>query len=940
MMREDDLLLHLENTVTKIVADSEAERPGVAASLMAGSNRLSVVSAGDEMDDGSLRYNDVTLLTSGTLRAQAQATLNENGPGPNTAETASMTWVGVGSNKSPFEPIVKLPSATETIPGTVKVVNEGSHGYPCPGFGGQNFYMIHRGGDKYYQLRNGADDLEQDVFLSEVTVNPWSVKPTATRFRPAKLPATAKPIQVRHGTEECLWLETTDGPFILLTGGSPDYNTWRCLKVTNSDMNYGYYCYPHLYNGKLYMIYSLLNQSTCEAGLWEATVPATGGTITFTRKSMTGTNINGTAQTGTLYKLFDAIKGTYPNPKCMMSNADTYHFSWAPTIQRDQLVQLRKGNMVRVCHVNSMQADHPTGFIRAHMPVSYQLDLLTGIVTPDDPEMFPIVVSKDGFSSSIPRYFMNGSGGLTTPCAVTANGVIFTHDTYESYSRPILRAIQPTTGDAYEQLRGSNHYWTRLAGGNSTGMYASPIESRPKAPKPLPNNRMVVEVSGVGQVLFEYDPTGSYGPSLKGYGPTNDRKVIPSNVSNEIAKMCWYFDGGDITFNGGWLSRDLLTAYTTYENDVFGSQISMTQAYYDTLLQAALDKYSAETPTSAEPLVEAALSILVHRVPGVPMLGMLQTIRTTSAATGRKASKAYVFKISTSKVTGNIDTVVLGELLTTRNVSSAAKGYGSGARGSYIGGHIYKLKDGGHVVAIGGLHESWVSSSASPSQIYVLDPTGAIIATKSYNTNTTTAVYTYGTKELGYGLMYTEPSAEGMYLDSYGFTSADVAKAVNGQLPTTRYVVVLSRTDAGDNVAVSQLAVTEVRTKVLALVPPTRKVQGQDLTQDRTITKDMIANTNRIPNQRDSTYPVQQQHRNSLGGYVLKTHTHVAGDFVTDGATVNSYGVSRLGELTSADETAFRVGAVKDLTDSLAALATRPTQLNKLDLSIAVDYEV
>lgn len=936
---KDDYILHLERTVTHIVADSDANRLGVRASLDAGGNRLSVESSGGEVDDKKLLYNDEEVLTTATLRAQTQATLNELGTGPSTLETDTVGWAGTGSAKSPFEPIVKIPPASETEYGIVKVVNEGSHGYPCPGFGGQNFYVGHRGGNNYYQLRNGADDLETDVFFTEVTLNPWKVTPTANRFRPARLPVTAKPIAVRHGTEDCLWLDTTDGTFILLTGGSKDPDTWRCLKVTNSDMALGYYGYPHLYNGKIYVVYSLLNQDTCEAGLWEATVTA-ANTLTFTRRPMTGTNINGTEQTGTVYKLFDAIKGTYPSTKCMMTNKDTFHFGTIPTLQRDQLVQFRKGNKVRVAHINNMQADSATTYIRATMPVSYELDLLTGIVTPDDPDMFPVVVSKDGFSHSIPRTFMNGAGGLYTLCAVPCNGYVFTFDTYESLGRPVLRALTPIDMDAYESLRGINHYWTRVAGSNSYGMYASPIESRPKAPKPLSGNRMMVEVSNIGSVLFEYDPAGSYGPNAKGYGPSNNRVVVPTATAVELGKVCWVFDGGDITHNGGWLSRDNLTAYTTYENDVFGSPISMTQAYYDTLLQAALDKYSNEKPTDAQPLFDAAISVVIHRVPGVPMLGMLQTTKITVLATGRKTSKCYVFKITSTKVTGNIDSIVLGELLTERVVNTTMKTYSATARNYYIGGHLYKLRDGGWVVAIGGVHEGYVGSSNSPSMIYVFDAAGVMLASQARGTNTPTAIVPFGTKELGYGIMYTAPSAEGMYLDSFGHTTADVVKCMNNQATPVRNIIVMSRTDAGDNVVVSQLAVTDVRDKVVSLIPPTRRVQGMDLSQDRTITKSMIAGSTLIPNQRDLAYPVQQQHRNSLVSKALKTHTHVAGDFVTDAATVGTYGVSKLGNLASEDATAFRVDAVKDLTDSVTALQERQTQLVKLDNSIAVDYEV
>lgn len=940
-MTEDDLLLHMERTVATVKADATQTRPGTRVTLEGGGNRLTIESTGPDRNDKKLFNNDVEVVLSTTLKAYAQSVLMDNRAPVADADTATMYWAGAGSLTSPLEAIPKIPVASEANNGVVKVVNEGSHGYPCPGFGGQNFYVGHISGDNYYQLRNGADDLEQDVFITEIKLSPWSVTPTANRFRPKNLPPTAKPIAVRHGNEDCLWLDTTDGSFILLTGGSKDYNAWRCLKITNSDMALGYYGYPHYYNGKIYVIHSVFNSTTSNVSMFEATVTA-GNSLTFTKRTLTGNNANGTAQNSQVFKLFDVVKGVYPSTKCMMSNKDGFYTSWTPSIQRDQLVQFRKNGQVRVAHINSMQADGAQTYIRGIMPITYVIDLVSGVIIPDNPEVYPIVVSEQGYSHVNPRGFLSGAGGLSTLCAVIANGYVFTHDTYESYSRPMLRALTPTGMDAYESLSGDNQFWARVGGSVSIGMYASPIEARPRSPKPLAGNKIMVEVPSVGTVIAEYDPTGSYGPNTKGYGPSNNRKIVPTTLSTALAKTCWIFDGENIVRNGGWLSKENLTTYTTYENDVFGSEISMTQAYYDTLLQRALDTYASETtPSTAEPLVDAVLSLMIHRVPGVPMLGMLQVSRKANIATGRMASRCYVFKISTPRLAGTIDSVTLGELLTRRDISSSMKSYSPSAnRAYYVSAHLYRLKDNAWVVAIGGVHEGYVSSSNSPSFGYVFDAAGVALAYQYRGTNGTTGIIPFGTKELGYGNMYTEPSAEGMYLDSFGFTSADVVKGMNGQATPVRNIVVLSRTDAGDNVAVSQQAVTDVRTKVLSLVPPTRKVQGMDLSQDRTITKAMLANADKIPNQRDSTYPVQQRHRLSLDNYSLKTHTHLPGEFQMAAATAATFGASILGGMASPDASAFRVEGLSTLEDACDALFSRPTLLNKIDMSLTVDFEV
>lgn len=939
-MDEEGIVQNGDNAL-KLIADSAATRPGTRATLRSGANILGVVSTGNVADDTSLIANDEELVTESTLKAYVNGILNDSGRNLYVESSDNMSWAGAGTMSAPLLAIPNIPSASETGLGIVKVVNEGSHGYPAPGFGGTNFYMMHRGDNRYLQFRNGADDLEYDVFLTEVTVDPFTVKPTADRFRPKKLPITAKPVTIRHGNEDCVWIDTTDGPFIMLTGGSKDYDTWRCLKITNTDMNLGYYGYPQLLNGKVYIVYSIMTNNVTEVALFEAPVTA-ANTLTFTRRTLTGTNFSGTAQNGESFKLFDVIRTNVPTAKALMINLDGYYFHYNYSHERDQLVQQREGNKVRVCHVGNMYLGGPTSGQFARQPTSYVLDLVAGTIIPDNPEIYPITISQaGGYSVTNPRTVIGGNVGNYTNCGCYINGVMFGHDTYAALVPPVLRAVVPNGMTAFESLRSINQHWTVLGAARSTGQYASPVQSRPRSPKPMPNNQMIVECATVGSVLFTYDPFGSYGPTVKGYGPTNDRKIIPSSLSAELGKLCWIFDGDNITHNGGWLSGGALSSWTTYESGELGGQITMTQAYYNTLLQQALSKYASDvTPTSPEPLSVAVLSLMIHRRPGVPMLGMLQVARVTSPVTGRRSTRVYVFKITTNRLSGEISGITLGQLLTQRETSTTFIGYSPSYRSFGTSSHLYRLNDGNWIVAIGGQYESYVSDGRIPYTFYVFNAKGEKLTEYSGSTNITTGIPPFGTKELGYGLTYIENTAEGTYLDSFGLTSDEVIKTIAGQRAPVRYVVVLSRTDAGDNVAISQLAASNVKTKIESLVPPTRKIQNMDLTQDRVVTKAMLANANKIPNQRDANYPVQQVHINSLSAMALKSHTHIAGDYVLEQATVTAYGSAKLGSLLSLDTDAFSATEIDSLEDVVDVLQARTVSLNQMDATLTIDYEV
>lgn len=197
----------------------------------------------------------------------------------------------------------------------------------------------------------------------------------------------------------------------------------------------------------------------------------------------------------------------------------------------------------------------------------------------------------------------------------------------------------------------------------------------------------------------------------------------------------------------------------------------------------------------------------------------------------------------------------------------------------------------------------------------------------------------FGTKELGVGWVIRQFSGEGVYLRSYGKTRPEVVGVrLNGQPPSVKSIV-MTRSDAGDNVAISQYAGTKIRDRIQSLVPPTRRVNGMDLTQDRTVTKAQIG-ADRVPNQRDSTYPVQTKHRQSLDSAALAVHTHTANQFQMAAATTASYGASVLGDLASPDASAFRVDGLSGLEHACDALFSRPVELKKIDMSLNVDFEV
>lgn len=937
-MDDEGIAQNGDNGLT-LIADRDAMRPGTKATLKGGGNELAVKSTGNVQDSTTLYINDVEAVTEATLKAYVNGILSNTGFGFTAERTESLAFSGAGTRSAPLEANPTIPPASETAQGIVKVVNEGSHGNPCPGYGGQNFYAWFVGDGVYTVLRNGADDLEHDVFLNKLTESPFKFTPSADRFRPKNLPVTAKPTYVRHGTEDCVWLDTTDGPFILLTNRNPDHNTWRCLKITNADMNHGYYGCPFLVGNKLYAVKSWMVPGGSGVQLWEATVQA-GNTVTFTQRTLVGNNNNGTPQNGLQFNLFDKMVGQ-PGEKAYVINVDGFFGGLSVSHAGDQFDHVQKGKLVRFNHNGWFWAGNAVTSTGSWNSMSYTLDLETGVVTPDSPEIYPLQLTRNGMNIRNPRSPLRCQGGNHTVNGVrTANGKVLAFQSYGRLYTPQLMLLENLGVEYFENAKWNQQYYQMPGAATFLGSYAGPVHSGIRGVFPLAGNRMIGLCMDGFRVRFKYDPSGSYAPNAKGYGPTNDRvQLHDSALHDSLARMTWYFDGDTVKQAGTLLADRRLSNNSTYADDELGTPVSISAANHAALKQQAISKYASQ---HASVIIDSKLTLGIHRAPGMKMLGMLQILRpVTGDNSGRKQFDVYVFEITTRNTVGEITTVGLGNLLYTWVHNNTADRFvPEWERYYYSNSGVFRLDDGGYLVMLAGEGGLWVGNGGSPSIVAVFDANGNYLNQMTTSVNTVTGEAWIGTKELGFGITSISDSGEGLYLNSYGRTTAEVLATIARTRTPEVFIIVLSRSDAGDNVAISQYAANVVRNKVLSMIPPTRKVQNMDLSQDRVITRAMLPAANNVPNQRDSAYPVQQKHQDSLQSMALKTHTHPTGDFVLNVATTAAYGAAKLGTLTSPDTDAFSAIEIDKLEDIVDSLQARTVSLNQLDATLTIDYEV
>lgn len=950
---KDDYVLHLEQDNLTLVADSSATRPGTKATLAGAFNQLTLTSDGNAVNDRSLHANELEVVTTSTIRQYVLGILNNGGIGLKTANTPSLRMVGQGIMNSPLEAQVTLPAASETERGIVKVVNEGSHGYPCPGISDRTMAGVYNMTDKYFLLfRNGADDLEKDVFISYYYTETGKYEPTAERLRLPSLPITAKPLNVIHSGKGAIFLNTTDGLFVLLAVNT-NWKTWRAIKInfaephdliptdTVSGGEFWRGWYAFVIGTTLYINHARLNNSVCTVALWTGTITA-ASSITMTFRPLTGVNANGTAQTGVpYYKVFDSIWGSDASKKCFAYNADGYWAFVDTAHHGDDVDWVIEGTKMRVCHDGFNYASRVGSDMSTRHNISYLIDLASLTVTPDKPYNYPIPFTRTGWPHPAHNQLMAGAGGNHEFSPIRSNGMALWLETDNIFTAEIMGLSTNVSGlSDIENLRsGSNVYDRVHVGAAGGGAYGSPVTMGWGGMHFITDTIALGKTSAGRDVMVEVDPYGSYGPTVDGYGPTNNRTLPGGALARQLRNMISYYDGDSIKLQGSVINDDYLSTFSQLGESGPEIPISMERATYNALVAEAIAKYASTLPG----IVYGKINLPIHRIPGMPYFGSLQVLHRDPNVPTSLVVTSIIFDFSPSQVTGTVRRVTLGQKLYEAYTSANVRPDGLTSFDSIANStpnSICRLDDGGYVYVVTGARQAYVGNASIPQFVVVWNPKTKKVERTAHRLN-----YDYLrdgwllTKDFGWGYSRQSDSGESYALYSYGKSIASVVAGINTGVGTM-YTLVMSRTDAGDNVAISQFAASNIRTKILTLVPPARKVQGMDMTQDRTITKAMLANADRIPNQRDSTYPVQQRHIDSLSGKALKTHTHTANDYILNDATRISYGVARLGALEDGDVHALGVTETAKLITEVNRLWSRPKSVSNLDPSIQIDVEI
>lgn len=945
---KDDYVLHLEQDNLALVADSSATRPGTKATLRGGYNELVVKSDGNVSNDKSLYVNDVEVVTKSTLRQLVSGILNDGGVGLNIANTPTLRLVGQGIYSSPLEAQATLPAASETAHGIVKVVHEGSHGFPCPGISDRTSAGVWNEAEKYMLIfRNGADDLEKDVFLSYYYPEKNSYVPTSERFRPPSLPITAKPLNIVHSGQGTIGINTTDGYFVLLTNNNTDWKSWRAVRLdfptnhhkppigkTGGEMWRGWFTL--VIGNLLYCVYAHLDDSACYCACWAGTITA-ANYVTMYHQAVHGTNANGTYQPGdNVCYVFDKIWGT-AGEKCMAYNADGWWRYVDTGHHGDDIDWVLQGSKLRICHDGFNYASRTGDDMSTRHNISYVIDLHDMSFTFDHPGLHPMPFSRNGWSHPAHNALLGSWGGNAEFSPIRSNGKMMYLETDNLAMPPYMGWVRNTSGMSdFDNLVSGRNVYSRDYLIYAPGNYGGNVRMGFGGLHCIDDNIYLGKNADGSLCAVEVDPYGSYGPTVKGYGPTNNRQDVTWEWAFERKCMVSVYDGDHTKLQGVALYEERLTGNSQIGEKGPELPVTVPQATFNAFKQQVTNAYA-----NGKGVLESRMVLMFHRVTGVPLFGTVQLLQPGDG--GSKDIFAHLFTFTADRIVGTVNTLRLGQLVNSAHTAWNARGM-SPASDCWLDNpthSLYRLDDGAWAFTVGIQYQTVIGNSWSNQFYGVFNPkNGQFVFADCYPTYVYMRWGFLHSKEYGFGRGYQSEAGESYYFDRWGKTSAEVLATYRNNSLAQRLTFVMSRTDAGDNVTVSQLGATKVKDKITSLIPPARRVQGMDLSQDRVITRAMLANSDRIPNQNDMTYPVQQKHRDTLTGKALATHTHVASDFQLNDATRITYGAARLGVLDGADADALNVAEVSKLVTEVGKLWNRPKSVSNLDPSVQIDVEI
>ena len=995
-------------------ADSECTNIGASVSLVAGNNNLVLTSSGSEQDQSSLTVNGEQVITTDTLTAMTMSLLYPEPTGLVTGNTSSLSFTGDGSLANPLE-CQHTPDAADTNKlGYVKLANAGITAGPGNGYVDPNVAFIYDPIEKRgIVLRNGTDEGptgdinyywnadKSDTYnlLNHVYIgwldnsDDWQYTATYDVFQPASMPAGVIVNFVICSMDNLVYVNTTDGLYLLYTNNSIDYDNWIPIKIlldpsigpfsgiSSANNNYNRYGQTicMLYNNNIYiMVMSRMHlglEIECFVAPWNGVNNSVvfqvapfkyqplGEYQYYNSNKIRITNDAATSRSKTtgeyLYPVKSALVDFTGDVKYyqMPYSPQQYNIAIVPPPAYDDPVDaVRSNNMVRICYRGTTFCYNQRGQRVNPLQLSVVFDLDAKTADIDNRNRYPATLKPDGSLSIKDNWLTGGKPAPYHNCVVRSNGYTFVYDTYDFNTIPTLTQVVSSDGSSdYDNIKSGKHNWTRKKTLSIENPNSVPVKSGFTGLSPIGKNRFIGINPDDTAFIAEYTTNTKYigrgNYPIAGYGPSNNRQFIDLELYKSLKRMIVVNDGKKIFLEGVVLTDKKRGGYSTYNNDILGGW-----TYVDDAAWEALKTYVTKTkPNAPRGYIVTEFQLEISQRTNNLHVGSY----TVTYPDDNRNSWTGFFTFSTNRSVGKItELAFVAELVSAspgtdfKEVSNGietAKNQWINAKGDLIIDTDCS-KDYLHVpnsLLIKSSSGDWYKISGSGTTIqqnfkYMAQSFSILQADKWFSAQYATACNIPSidgwitTLEYGLGYIQRTQSGEAMYIESYGY-DLNIYMLGPVQHSGPRYIALSTLSDAGPNIVASQQAVTALKDKIQQLVYPTRKVQNMDLTKDRIITRANIANADKVPNLSDADYPVSTKQLATLVDKALVNHSHASGDYIVTYADTDTTGYCLLGGPVSDPAMAAGPGMLNSLDIQAALLDNRAISVSVLDKSISID---
>lgn len=560
--------------------------------------------------------------------------------------------------------------------------------YPAAGPGVNLTHGGFENDGTFVLLRNGQDFLQEAVFYNYgQLVNGKLTKLTATtmQYIPNGAPAGVVPVRVLRGGEGVVpWYGSDGNYYISLTNGTMEASKHKTLLVSNA---FGSWLASQdtmliIADGKLVMINNTWGgQGGCIWHFRVATAPLAVAkdpavnSIAFTSILISGPNMYGVEQTDVETWQFTSVGiGTEASqPFCVegggWSTRNIRHASHDYDI-------VAEGSKVRVLVMLQTHLAKTGRTWGGETLLSWTFDFLTRRIVTDNPDPQPLRLLDTAMDRATWRVGGNAggiiSGGNASGQNIHSKDYVFTFNAYGREYTPRLYAVKQvnTARSKFEDYDYRVRETVVLSECRVEGNYGSVANNGTRCIHMVEGNRFTSYQNDGARMLAEYDPSSRYLPTVAGFGPTANRKIIPNDEAIRYQRIPYYVEG-DVGYSEGCIFTDgYMTGHSKLVGDVFSLPSSISQANWDDLRAKCRAWRDTQGIDPAYYLMDRVMLYVPLRT-GLPVMVMYFHLHWDSSSQLFKYRRMALFEAQATRRSGDVGTITLGTLASTTTSGNA-----------------------------------------------------------------------------------------------------------------------------------------------------------------------------------------------------------------------------------------------------------------------------